>query len=65
MRTLPPSRPTENAAAPPRIDWNGRFGVETSSAEGPGWIDDFVNKLGKDELARNPNAGIRLRPPGA
>src|SRR5258708_6462589 len=49
-----------------RIDWNlNRVSFMEKIASSSGtrdWQNDFLNHLGKDELQRNPNASLRVRP---
>jgi len=50
------------SAAAPAIRWNtGAPAVDDTCADVPDWLDDFVNNLGRNENARNPNAGMRIK----
>ena len=65
IRTLPPSRSAQEGQPAPTINWTSSYGVQApTGGTTPGWLGDFLNNAGQDEATRNPNAGIRLRPPG-
>jgi hypothetical protein len=49
-----------------KIDWTSNRTVlmdkVASANENRDWQGDFLNHLGKDELQRNPNASLKVRP---
>jgi hypothetical protein len=51
----------------PAIDWNGSFFGSADRRKpaqldaSSGWLGDFVNHLGQDEMQRNPNSGIKVQ----
>jgi hypothetical protein len=63
--------PSSHASAKPQIAWDGdqTGAVKSVDREGAGpsqeWLDDFLNNLGQNGSANNPNAGIRIRPNAA
>jgi hypothetical protein len=68
------ARPSSTPAAKPDapiIDWQSSTispldQRNTASPKATSeWLDDFLNHLGKTQVQRNPNAGIRVRPTGA
>jgi hypothetical protein len=59
--------PNAAAGTAPIIDWGtdraGAWkGLASGSDQSQDWLDDFLNHLGRSEVQRNPNAGIRVRP---
>jgi hypothetical protein len=54
-------------AGTPAIDWNGSFFGSADRRKpaqidgSSGWLGDFVNHLGQDDMQRNPNAGIKVQ----
>lgn len=59
--------PAAASAPAPVIDWEGGYLDQArrkiASDDGPSWLGDFVNHLGRSESQRNANAGLRVHLP--
>jgi hypothetical protein len=58
------------ASGVPMIDWTALNNAAAASAVtadpgGSTWIDNFVTNMGQAGGGKSPNAGIRIKPPGA